>query len=82
MSMSNGADRNWRSVESFDSDESVNEAMRRAGLKAFQYHAWTQSVMWVWHNGQIVKIDPNDPDAELPEGFDRPEQGPPPWVGL
>lgn len=60
----------------------VDEAMSRVGQRAFQYHAWTRSKLVIWQDGKIVKIDPNDPDAELPEGFERPEPGPPPWVGL
>lgn len=60
----------------------VDEAMRRAGQHAFQYHAWTRTKLWIWRDGRIAELDPNDPNAELPEGFERPEPGPPPWVGL
>ncbi len=56
--------------------------MLRVGQRAFQYHAWTRTKLWIWRDGRVQSIDPNDPNAELPEGFERPEPGPPPWVGL
>jgi hypothetical protein len=60
----------------------VDEAIRRAGQRAFQYHPWTHTKLWIWRNGRVESIDPNDPNAELPEGFERPPPGPPPWIGL
>lgn len=60
----------------------VDEAIRRAGQRAFQYHAWTRTKLWIWRDGRVEALDPNDPDAVLPEGFVRPEPGPPPWIGL
>ena len=56
----------------------VDDAMRRAGQLAFQFHAWTNTPMVIWKDGKVVEIDPNDPDLELPEGFERPPPGPPP----
>ncbi len=60
----------------------VDEAIRRAGQRAFQYHAWTRTRLWIWRDGRVESIDPNDPNAKLPEGFERPPPGPPPWIGL
>lgn len=60
----------------------VDEAIRRAGQRAFQYHAWTRTKLWVWRDGRVQALDPNDPHAVLPDGFERPEPGPPPWIGL
>lgn len=69
-------------IEALDSDEIINAAMRKAGQRAFQIAAWTNTLLWVWKDGKVVSIDPNDPDADLPEDFVRPEPGPPPWIGL
>jgi len=66
----------------FEDGEQVDQAMKKAGQRAFQYHAWTKTTLRVWRDGRVVEIDPNDPNAELPEGFVKPEYGTPPWVGL
>lgn len=80
--MSNDTNNRRRDTSALDSDEAVNAAMLRVGQRAFQYHAWTRTKLWIWRDGRVQSIDPNDPNAELPEGFERPEPGPPPWVGL
>lgn len=64
------------------STDAINAAMLKAGQRAFQYAAWTRTLLWIWKDGKVVSLDPNDPDAELPEGFERPPPGPPPWIGL
>lgn len=71
-----------RSLDALESTETLNAAMLKVGQRAFQYAAWTRTLMWVWQDGKVVGIDPNDPNAELPEGFERPPPGPPPWIGL
>lgn len=80
--MSDPNDRGPRSLEALESTEVLNAAMRRVGQRAFQYAAWTRTLLWIWQDGKVVGLDPNDPDAKLPDGFERPPPGPPPWVGL
>ncbi|MBL4809604.1 MAG: hypothetical protein JKY43_06055 [Phycisphaerales bacterium] len=66
----------------FENGELVDQAMKKAGQRAYQYHAWTNTKLRVWRDGRVVEIDPKDPDAELPAGFEVPKSGTPPWVGL
>ena len=80
--MTNEQEVRRRAKAALTSDEAMNAAMRRAGQHAFQYHAWTRTKLWIWRDGRVAELDPNDPNAELPEGFERPPPGPPPWVGL
>lgn len=80
--MSNDAERKSRGLDALESHEILDAAMLEVGRRAFQYAAWTNTLLWVWQDGKVVGIDPNDPDAQLPEGFVRPPPGPPPWIGL
>lgn len=71
-----------RLEQAFADGERVDLAMIRAGQRAFQYHSWTNTKLRVWRDGRVVEIDPRDPEAELPKGFEVPKNGTPPWVGL
>jgi hypothetical protein len=78
----NEQDISQRVERAFQEGKPIDQAMKKAGQRAFQYHAWTKTTLRIWRDGRVVEIDPNDPDAELPEGFVKPEDGTPPWVGL
>jgi len=71
-----------RVEEAFADGTVIDQAMLKAGQRAFQYHAWTNTTLRVWRDGRVVEIDPKDENAELPEGFEKPDGGTPPWVGL
>ena len=71
-----------RVEQAFKDGSSIDLAMTRAGQRAFQYHAWTNTKLRIWRDGQVVELDPQDKSAQLPEGFVKPKNGTPPWVGL
>ncbi len=78
----NEQDISQRVERAFEDGTVIDRAMLKAGQRAFQYHAWTNTKLRVWRDGRVVELDPNDPQAQLPEGFEKPEGGTPPWVGL
>jgi hypothetical protein len=80
--MAQNSDPDPNSIDARLSTEALNAAMLKVGQRAFQYAAWTRTLLWVWQDGKVVGIDPNDPNVVLPANFERPPPGPPPWIGL
>ena len=78
----NERDISQRIERAFEDGTPIDQAMLKAGQRAYQYHAWTNTKLRVWRDGRVVEIDPRDPNAELPAGFEVPKDGTPPWVGL